>query len=356
MMSIIGAVESMGDPDLLIEVQQALTAALNAQRAAAGAGWGTVDEEPTDEGRGEPPDVGRRHHDSQVATIAGCLTSVAMLRMRHETDSDRRSALLGELTGALDGCPVYTESVLDVAKALFEDGQVDRAETLVARMDLHSDLAVSDLGYDSPTDTLLTRFRYWRLRHLIAAQPEHGGVFRTNQSRPEYPCGQRDRGRRRDPLEHRSDRDRGEGQPSRPDPGAHQRRLRPQGAGPLHEAWTDIVPVLSIFGRTTIRTNATVSGLSRHRSPLLGLVVKVAAEHSPGLAQKVVDILDIRIADDPGTWPTKLRLSLARKLRRAGIAAPWHDAALAQEEIDAEGLDAHSRLQDTASLVDSYSR
>ena len=386
MNAVIRSVAAMNDPSLLVEVQTALAGTLTGlqgQEAAAGQGasaraeTGPMNDPKTDSDAGfdsaddggetrdgdtEEVDSGDGHMDegdseldAHIATVALLLARTVFARIRRTDRPVDQSLLLNELLDTIDDSPLYIETLLDLAEATLRDGQPDVASKAADRANLSNALAVSDLGFDTPSDALRNNFRYWRLRELIAKEdgetefvahstPPQKGTPAGNHITPSAPVHSNHEAielaaRINDAIQTLAHID------------AASETDDPI---PVHDAWTSMVPILSVIRNVSIRTSATVSGIAQHRGALLRLVIEVAGNHSDGLASTLADMLHARIINDPDSWPTKLQIELARELRRIGITAPWYDNALATEEQSAAESDLYSRIEDTAELIRLY--
>ena len=191
------------------------------------------------------------------------------------------------------------------------------------------------------------RFRYWRLRYLLATSEDPAPA--PVPPNPETPAG--------DDIDSsapvHSDAEVLE-TVAQIDSSIHAlARIkaaaesgRPITAG---EVWTEMVPTI-YTARRSIYGNSSLLGIVRKNSELMLLAADIAISFGGRLPQRMVDTLNDLFEQQPlYQWPMRLRLYLANSFLAAGVPVPWH-----QDTLDA--IVAYAAAEDVDSRLDTMAR
>ena len=220
--------------------------------------------------------------------------------------------------------PLFLSTVLGIAERLVSHNLPDQATTLLDRTSCDESLTVQDLGYDGEADAIEQRFRYWRLRFLLAS--DDADVPAPIPPQAHTPAGN---SLSSEAAVHR-------------DADAIQLATRIDAAAralarldartlagcpaPLSEAWATLAPLLDIFPSRPEGGSENLRGINAQRKrELMGIAVTVAGRHGHDLPQWLSDMLAQRFTREPNRWPPYLRLDLADRLRstrRIGALVP----------------------------------
>jgi hypothetical protein len=245
--------------------------------------------------------------------------------------------------------PAYQSTLLDAAELFTSFGCDSVAAMLVQRLPDHPALTASSLSYGGERGAVDNAFRYWCLRHLLAditgAPAELTPLAETTSAGDDVsPSAARHRDT--DAIELAARIDRAVRVLARLDAA-----LLSESPPTAADAWSEMVPVLDVFRPAGPHSSATLGGIRQQKAPLMRVIASVAARFGAGLPQRLADALAARFADQPGVWPTKLRLDLARQLREAGASVTWYDDVLVAAEREAREGDVTTRLEDITALV-----
>jgi hypothetical protein len=291
--------------------------------------------------------------DTDIATFVELRVELHLALLNLATKAETANEYLDRLETLTSGVPMFHSVLLDSAEVLARYERDRRAEELLHESPYIKALTVRSLSHTGDTDSVDHRFRYLRVRHLLAAR----------------------------------------GGPTVPEPVPPSQRT-PAGDGivpdaPIHgdvpaielaeriesgvrvlaavdaavtdstnagEVWTTVVPLLDIFRHAGGRSSATLGGIAGQKPSFMRLLVRVVLGHGGALSGRLAATLDARFKEQPERWPIGLRLALADELRERGVNAPWYADAVAASEAAAADQDVYSRLDDTASLAHRYAR
>ena len=259
-----------------------------------------------------------------------------------------------QLLATVSAVPLLASTILDVSELLAAHGKLDQASSLLDRAPYNHSLTVRDFGHGAEPDAIDHRFRYWRLRYLLASSDED--VPSPIPPDPRTPAGNRiapDAPIHRDfeAIELSARIDRAILSLARLD--AKTLSGHPV---PLGDAWRTLVPLLDLYPAPNRQGGASFMGLGSTKREVFGLVVAVAGSYGRGLPQRLSELLQLRFRNQPERWPTWVRLNLADDLRLAGAATPWYRDTLATYEANIAAQSVDSRLSDTSDLVHRYAR
>ena len=350
-------------------------------------------------GCGPPPggeDGGRyaaRTRRTRLATISDLRIQAQIALLEIAPTAEEAEVHLGHLLLIAQSAPLFPSTLLAVAERLVSHNLHDHATALLARTSYDESLTVQDLGYNGEGDAIEQRFRYWRLRFLLASDEAEsvrsrgdGGDDGTERRRakPGRARSWHRRPHHRHPLIerfHEADvpapvppqAHTPAGNSLSPDAVVHRdadaiqlaaridaaaRTLAKLDArtlsdcpAPLSEAWTTLVPLLDVFLSSRDGGSSTLRGIADRKIELMGIVATVAGRHGRDLPQWLSDMLAHRFTSEPELWPPYQRLELADQLRSTGASVPWYRETLAAYETAIATEDVHSRLRETRDLV-----
>jgi hypothetical protein len=299
---------------------------------------------------------GRDAAAGDIAGITHLRVRVYSALLRSATSAEIAQELLEQLLALLRDVPLFATTMLDAAEVAARYDRWEASQALIEDSPFARALTVRELSHDGDPQAIDRRFRYWRLRHLLARRAsESDDVPASVQPSDDTPAGD-------DVVA---------------DAAVHGDTDAIQLAGRIeaavrtlarldaatrsgdafwgNDAWAAIVPLLDVFRPTTRgRSSATLGGIAQQRPRLMRLLVSVVLTYGNGLPRRLSDLLSERFDEQPDWCPTSLRLQVAQQLRSAGVPAPWYARTLAEEEANAAREDVHSRLDDTAALVGHY--
>ena len=258
------------------------------------------------------------------------------------------------LLSTLPGLRLFASTILDAAELLASHGVLDEAARLLDRNEYGKALTANALSSVGEVDTLDSRFRYWRLRYLLASSD--GDVPESTPPSPDTPAG--DGAAREAPVH--SDVEAIE-LAARIDVairtlGRLDAAITAGQAPTEMDAWAVLVPVIALCQIPANRGSTTLRGIIRQKPRLMRITVGVALNYRNGLPQRFSDALATLLQEQGVRWPLKLRLDLAESLRSAGASVPWYRETLVRQEADAADEEVHSRLDTVADLIRRYAR
>jgi hypothetical protein len=292
--------------------------------------------------------------NSNLATLIDLRVRLHAALLALATTADDARSHVDGLLATLRGGPLFHSTMLDASELLARHGMVEAATNLVDHMPYGRALTVHALTHQGEANAVDSRFRYWRLRHVLPSSDDD--VPSSVQPAEDTPAG--DEVARDAPVH--ADTEAIE-LAARID-GAVRTLARldaaaTAGGGVLvSDAWAAIVRLLDVFRPTTARSSASFGGMAGKKSELMRIIVTVVLNLGNGLPQRLRDVLASRFEEQPDRWSPKVRLDLADHLRAAGVEAPWYRETLAAEEASAVTLDVYSRLEETAYLVRRHAR
>ena len=261
---------------------------------------------------------------------------------------------IDRLLSALSDGSLFSSTMLDAADLLAHHGTMDEAADLLDQTPYGKSLTVHALSYDGEAAALGSRFRYWRLRHLLASND--ADVPESVPPPTDTPAGD----------------DVAQGAPLHRDVDAIElaagidaavwtlgrldAAISSGQAASATDAWAALVPMLDLFRPAASHSSATLGGIAQQKPELMRVTVSVALRYGCGLPQRLSDELARRFKERPERWALRLRLDLAEQLESAGVSAPWHRDTLASCEASAVSRDVYLRLDDMADLVRRYAR
>jgi hypothetical protein len=290
---------------------------------------------------------------SDVATIVDLRVRVHRVLLLSAATADDAQLHLGRLLSFLRDVPLFATTILDAAEVAARYGGFEAADALIQDSHYAHALTVNELSYNGDPQAVERRFRYWRLRHLLARLTSGDDDIPTSvQPSDATPAGDdvvADAAVHADiqAIQLASRIDAAIRTLARIDAAT-----RAGDAVWVSDVWAAIVPLLDVFRPSTHgRTSPTLSGIAQQRPELMRLLVRVVLTYGSGLPQRLSGMLSDRFREQPDEWPTNLWLQVAQQLRDAGVTAPWYAEALAEEEANAAGQDVYSRLEISAALV-----
>ena len=291
---------------------------------------------------------------SNIAMAIGLQVRSHAALLGRATTAEVAEIRLDKLLSTLRDAPLFPSTVLEAAELLARYGMTDPAVKLLDRVPYGKALTVDVLGYGGEPDALDRRFRYWRLRYLLALSDDD--VPESIPPATDTPAGD---DLARDAPVH-SDLDAIE-LAERID--AAVRALGQLDAAntsgqsmPPSDVWAALVPLLDVFRPSASRSSATLGGIAQKKLALMRIIVAVALRCGQGLPQRLSDAMARRFEEQPERWSRRLRLDLADDLRSAGASVPWYRETLVAQEADAASQDVYSRLDEVADLVRRYAR
>ena len=306
-------------------------------------------------GCGPPPDgddggrYAARTRRTRLATVSELRIQVQIALLEIAPTAEQAEVHLGHLLSIAQRPPLFPSTLLAVAERLVSHNLLDHATTLLARTSYDESLTVQDLGYNGEGAAIEQRFRYWRLRFLLAS--DEADVPAPVPPRAHTPAGN---SLSPDAAVHR-DADAIQ-LAARIDAAARtlaklDARTLSDCPAPLSEAWAPLVPLLDDFLSSRDGGSSTLRGIADKKIELVGIVATVAGRHSRDLLQWLSDMLAHRFTSEPELWPPYQRLELADQLRSTGASVPWYRETLAAYETAIATEDVHSRLRETRDLV-----
>lgn len=353
--TLIQALRADSIPERLATVDAEL-ASLIAQRSAERnrlpPGLSELEDGGDDEGDGSEAEDGRSEVaaiiDTDIATFVSLRVELHIALLHLATSAETAHEHLARLEALTSGVPMFHSTLLDTAEVLARYERDRRAEELLHESPYIKALTVRLLSHTGDTDAIDHRFRYLRVRHLLAMR---GGPIVPEPVRPSQ----------RTPA--------GDGivpeAPIHDDLAAIELAERIESgvwilaaldaavwaSTNAGEVWTAVVPLLDIFRPAGGRSSATLGGIAGQKHPFMRLLVRVVLGHGGALPGRLAATLSGRFTEQPDRWPIGLRLALADDLRDGGVDAPWYADALAASQVAAATQDVYSRLDDTAALV-----
>ena len=270
------------------------------------------------------------------------------------TSAEVAANRLDRLLSTLCDVPLFPSTALDAAELLDRFGMADPAVKLLGRVPYSEALSVDVLSYGGEAAPLDHRFRYWRLRHLLASSdndvpdsiPPATDTPAGNRLAPNAPVHSDF-----DAIELAARIDAAVRTLSQIDAASTLGQSMSES-----ELWAVFVRLLDAFRPSTGRTSATLRGIARHKPALVRITVTVAFSCGQGFPQRLSDEIARRIEEQPERWSRRLRLDLADDLQSAGASVSWYRETLVAQEAAAASQDVYSRLDDLAELVRRYAR
>ena len=295
-----------------------------------------------------------RTRRTRLATISDLRVQVRIALLKIAPTAEEAEVHLGHLLSIAQGIPLFPSTILGVAEHLVSHNLLEHATTLLARTSYDESLTVRDLGHNGEVDAIEQRFRYWRLRFLLAS--DESDVPASVPPQAHTPAGN---SLSPDAAVHR-DTDAIQ-LATRIDTAARalaklDARTLSDCPAPLSEAWATLVPLLDVFLSPHDAGSSTLRGMADRKLEVMGIVATVAGRHGRDLSQWLSDMLAQRFTSEPDRWPPYLRLELADRLRFTGASTPWYRETLAAYETAIATEDVHSRLRETSDLVQRHAR
>ncbi len=343
MEALIDAVALQADESALDTIDSALADHAAQLTEASSRPQGGDDEKGVDDAR-----------TNNIATVIDLRVRSHAALLGGATTAEVAQIRLGQLSSTLRGVPLFASTLLEAAQLLARYGMTDPAVKLLDRVPYGKALTVDMLGYGGEPDALDRRFRYWRLRYLLALSdddvpesiPPATDTPAGNDLAPNAPVHSN-----LDAIELAARID------------AAVRTLGQLDAAhasgqsmPESDVWATLVPLLDVFRPSASRSSATLGGIAQKKLALMRIIVAVALRCGQGLPQRLSDAMARRFKDQPERWSRRLRLDLADDLRSAGASVPWYGETLVAQEADAASQDVYSRLDEVADLVRRYAR
>ena len=261
---------------------------------------------------------------------------------------------LQKLLALLRRRSVPVSTWLSISELCYRYDIRDRAAQILRGIPYNQQLTVRDLGFDGETDAIDRRFRYWKMKYLLASKDED--VPRSIPPAQDTPAGN----------------DVSPGAPVHSDVDAIDlagridaavRRLAQldarisDGQAVLPSVvWTTLIHAIHVFRPVTGRKSSSYRAIEQVKPDLMEVVVALGCHYGRDIPQRLVDKFTQRFDEWPEGWPLTLRLDLADELRSAGVRVPWYQEILSAMEVNAETESVDSRLSDTADLVCRYAR
>ena len=292
--------------------------------------------------------------ESRVAAVMDLRVDTSAALLNLEDDAAAIETRLDELASSLRGVPLRAATALEFAELLAHYGRSARATDLLNVIPYGQALSASDLSDSRPGDPLDERFRYWRLRFLLAADPVD---LPESVSPPEETPDGNDV--RSDAPAHRNVE---AIELARRIDSAVRELARLDAAtigGETQDAtnvWSAMVPLLDLFPESSIRRNASVSMIGLQKPGLMRIAMEVASRYGDGLPQLLSDGLMRRFDYQPRRWAPRLRMDLAEGLQASGASTPWYEAALHESEAHAPSEETYTRLETMEDPVGRYAR
>ena len=289
-----------------------------------------------------------RARRSPLASISDLRVQVRVTLLEGASTAEEAKVHLDCLLSIANDAPMFPSAILDIAERLVLHNLPEPAAALLDRTSYDESLTVQDLGYDGAVDAIEQRFRYWRLRFLLASDdddvpapipPEsHTPAGNAISPTAAVHCDT-------DAIELAARIDTTVRALAKLDA-----RTVSDCPAPLSEAWATLVPLLDVFSSKSEEGSATLRGITRRKRELMDIVATVAGRYGRGLPQWLGDMLAQRFKSEPDRWPLYLRLELADRLRSTG-AISWHGETLDAYEAAVATQDVHSRLRETSDLI-----
>ena len=289
--------------------------------------------------------------ESRTAAVMDLRVRASAAQLRMDDDAAAIETRLSELESSLLGAPLHAATGLEFTELLARYGRADRATEFLDRIPYGQALTASELSDTQPGDTLDERFRYWRLRFLLAADPVD--VPESVPPAEETPYG--NDVRRDAPAHH----DVAAIELARRIDSAVRELARLDaatiggGGQDTTSVWNAIVPLLDIFPKSSIRDNSSASMIGFQKPGLMQITIDVASRQGDGLPQLLSGALMRRFETQPGQWTQRLRMDLAESLQAAGASTSWNEETLRESEAQVPSEDTYSRL---ATMEDLASR
>ena len=310
---------------------------------------------------GNPPDGDdgsgqvARTRRTRLASIGDLRIQIQIALLTIVSTAEQAKIHLDRLRSMAHGAPLFLSTILGVAERLVFHNLPAQATTLLARTSYDESLNVQNLGYDGEADAIEQRFRYWRLRFLLASDdaavpapiPPEANTPAGNALSP-VAAVHRDA----DAIQLATRIDAAARSLSKLDA-----RTTSGCPAPLSEAWATLAQLLDVFPSRPEGGSANLRGINAQRKrELMGIIVTVAGRHGHDLSQWLSDTLAQRFRREPDRWSPYLRLDLADRLRSTGASASWYRETLDTYEAAIGTEDVHSRLRETSDLVRRHAR
>ena len=270
------------------------------------------------------------------------------------TTTEAAKCHLDELLLTIGQEPRDPSKLLYTAEILARHGKVGRAREMLGRSAYSRPLTVSDLHIYGGSSEVGLRFRYWRLRYLLATNN-----FENSETAPSEVAAL-------------SGGDIGLISSFHSDLEAIDLVVRVDAAirmlGQLDAAidsamepsavfiWTELIRLLDMFQQLVSLNSTNPKGLSSEGNELVRLLTTVVRRCGNGLPKQLSDELARRIREQPRHWSCKLRIDLADDLREGGITAPWYRETIAELAANAVTENVNSRLDVMADLLRRHAR
>ena len=137
-----------------------------------------------------------RARRSRLASISDLRVQVRVALLEGASTAEEAKVHLDCLLSIANDAPMFPSAILDIAERLVFHNLPEQAAALLDRMSYDELLTVQDLGYDGAVDAIEQRFRYWRLRFLLASDdddvpapiPPESHTPAGNAISPRRPC------------------------------------------------------------------------------------------------------------------------------------------------------------------------
>ena len=293
-----------------------------------------------------------RTRTRSFASINSLQVQVRIALLKTASTAEEAQVRLGHLLSIDNDVPLFSSTILDVAEHLISHDLLDHAATLLARTSYDESLTVQDLGYTGEGDAIEQRFRYWRLRFLVASDdadvpasiPPQAHTPAGNALSPEAAVH-----RDTDAIQLAARIDAAARALGRLDS-----RTISGHPSALSEAWATFLPLLDVFLPPRNGGSSTLRGIVQRKRELMDIMATVAGRYGRDLPQWLSDMLAQRFTSEQDRWPLYLRLELADRLSSTGASAPWYRETLDAYEAAIATEDVHSRLRETCDLVQRH--
>ena len=336
---LVGAVDS--DEAALFEIVSTLADDVEQLNQPGAPSDGAEDANGTDHVRNQ-----------RLASLADVQVRAHAALIEAASSAETAERQIERLLSTVRNQPLYPATILDAAELLATHGIRSQASALLDRTPYHESLTVHALGHDGEDEAIERRFRYWRLRHLLASDhddipspvPPDAATPAGNKISPWAPIH---KDREAIELSARID--------------AATRTLAKLDAKtlaghpvPLNDAWSTLVPLLDLFPPQGNHGGADLWTIERRKHELIGIAVAVTHNYGRGLPQRLSEMLQRRFRNEPERWPIWIRFILADELKSAGAGTPWYRETLVTYEANIASQSVDSRLDDTSELLRRY--
>ena len=294
------------------------------------------------EGSGDGNGSGRDRRDC-IAAVIGLRVRLHSALVGLATTAESRGTHLRQLHSTLQGASLSSWSLLEAAELFACHGMVEQAAELLDQTPYGKSLTVDALRYNDEAAAFGARFRYWRVRYLLASDDD------APVSAP--PVADTPTGDDVDAIDLFERIDAAVRALSWLDAAIAQGKMV---SGT--DAWAALALLLDLLERLPKRSSVTLLGIKQQRPEVVRLIATVALSYGNNLPQRLSDELARRFGEQPERWPLPLRLDVAEQLQSAGTDTPWYRETLTALEAHAASQDVTERLGIVAELVGRYAR